>query len=106
MASFRASRENASPIRHVALHNPQCCHATFALHIRLPRSYVAIIEQRKARSRNRPTYEVTEMNVIRNYRSWRRYRETVNELSRLSNHELDDLGIARGEIPYVARRSV
>ena len=46
------------------------------------------------------------MNVIRNYRSWRRYRETVNELNRLSNHELDDLGIARGEIPYVARRSV
>ena len=46
------------------------------------------------------------MNLIRNYRNWRRYRETVNELSRLSNRELSDLGIVRGEIPSVARRSV
>lgn len=46
------------------------------------------------------------MNLIRNYQNWRRYRNTVNELSRLSNHELNDLGIARGEIPYVARKSV
>ena len=46
------------------------------------------------------------MNLIRNYQNWRRYRNTVNELSRLSNHELNDLGIARGEIPYVARKSL
>ena len=46
------------------------------------------------------------MNLIRNYQNWRRYRNTVNELSRLSNHELSDLGIARGEIPYVARKSL
>ncbi len=45
------------------------------------------------------------MNMIRNYRTWRRYRETVSELSRLSNRELSDLGIARGDIPYVARKS-
>ena len=35
------------------------------------------------------------MNLIRNYRNWRRYRETVAELSRLSNRELSDLGISR-----------
>ena len=46
------------------------------------------------------------MNLIRNYRNWRRYRETVNELSRLSNRELNDLGIARGEIPFVARKAI
>ncbi|MBO6901767.1 MAG: DUF1127 domain-containing protein [Rhizobiaceae bacterium] len=46
------------------------------------------------------------MNLIRNYRNWRRYRETVNELNRLSSRELNDLGINRGDIPYVARRSV
>ncbi len=45
------------------------------------------------------------MNLIRNYRNWRRYRDTVNELSRLSNRELNDLGIVRGDIPYVARRT-
>ncbi|MBI1620476.1 DUF1127 domain-containing protein [Aquamicrobium zhengzhouense] len=46
------------------------------------------------------------MNLIRNFRNWRRYRDTVNELSRLSNRELHDLGIARGDIPFIARKSV
>ena len=46
------------------------------------------------------------MNLIRNFRNWRRYRQTVNELSRLSNRELTDLGIARGDIPFVARRAI
>ena len=46
------------------------------------------------------------MNLIRNYRNWRRYRNTVSELNRLSNRELNDLGINRGEIPSVARRSL
>jgi uncharacterized protein YjiS (DUF1127 family) len=44
------------------------------------------------------------MNLLRNYRNWRRYRETINELSRLSNHELSDLGISRSEIVAVAQR--
>jgi uncharacterized protein YjiS (DUF1127 family) len=51
------------------------------------------------------TVEDTTMNLIRNYRNWRRYRDTVNELSRLSNRELNDLGIARGDIPFVARKT-
>lgn len=46
------------------------------------------------------------MNLIRSYRNWRRYRETVSELNRLSNRELADLGIARGNIPYMARRAI
>lgn len=46
------------------------------------------------------------MNLIRNYRNWRRYRETVSELSRLSNRELSDLGIARGDISFVARKAI
>lgn len=46
------------------------------------------------------------MNLIRSYRNWRRYRETVNELSRLSNRELNDLGITRAEINAVAQRTL
>jgi uncharacterized protein YjiS (DUF1127 family) len=38
--------------------------------------------------------------------AWRRYREAVRELSQLSDRELDDIGIRRGDIEYVARRSV
>ncbi|MEQ1952200.1 DUF1127 domain-containing protein [Mesorhizobium yinganensis] len=44
------------------------------------------------------------MNLIRNYRNWRRYRDTVNELSRLSNRELTDLGITRADIAAVAAK--
>ena len=36
----------------------------------------------------------------------RRYREAVTELSKLSDHELSDIGISRGDIEYVARRPV
>ena len=46
------------------------------------------------------------MNLVRSFNEWRRYRETVSELSRLSNRELNDLGISRGDIPFVARRSI
>lgn len=44
------------------------------------------------------------MNLIRNYRNWRAYRDTVNELGRLSNRQLHDLGIIRDEIKTVARK--
>ena len=39
------------------------------------------------------------------YRRWRRYRETVRELESLSTHELNDLGINRGEISRLAREA-
>ena len=47
-----------------------------------------------------------KMNLIRNYRNWRRYRDTVTELGRLSNRELNDLGISRAEIEAVAKRTL
>jgi uncharacterized protein YjiS (DUF1127 family) len=50
--------------------------------------------------------EITTMNLIRNYRNWRTYRATVNELGRLSDRGLADLGISRVEIAEVARKSI
>lgn len=41
--------------------------------------------------------------LIRRYKQWKRYSQTVNELSRLSTRELNDLGISRADIPYIAR---
>lgn len=35
----------------------------------------------------------------------RRYRRTLNELSALNDRELDDIGVVRGELEFVARRS-
>ena len=37
--------------------------------------------------------------------SWRRYRESVRELSRLSDRELADLGIGRADIDAIVRQS-
>lgn len=44
-------------------------------------------------------------NVYGRIQAWRNYRETVDQLSRLSRHELDDLGIAPGDINRIARKS-
>jgi uncharacterized protein YjiS (DUF1127 family) len=37
--------------------------------------------------------------------AWRRYREAIRELAQLSDHELHDIGIVRGDIEFIARRS-
>lgn len=43
--------------------------------------------------------------IVRRYRNWKTYNETCTELMQLSNRELHDLGIRRGDIPYIARRT-
>jgi uncharacterized protein YjiS (DUF1127 family) len=45
------------------------------------------------------------MNLVRSYNNWRRYRETVAELGKLTTRELNDLGINRADIPFVARKA-
>lgn len=46
------------------------------------------------------------MNIARTFNNWRKYRQTVVELGRMSSRELHDLGIARGDIHEVARSAV
>ncbi|MBB3964843.1 MULTISPECIES: DUF1127 domain-containing protein [Rhizobium] len=43
------------------------------------------------------------MNVARSFNNWRKYRQTINELGRMSNRALSDLGINRADIERVAR---
>ncbi len=43
------------------------------------------------------------MNVARSFNNWRKYRQTVSELGRMSNRELHDLGIDRADIRNVAK---
>ena len=46
------------------------------------------------------------MTIARSFNAWRQYRQTVNELGRMSSRELQDLGINRADIRSVARASV
>jgi uncharacterized protein YjiS (DUF1127 family) len=41
--------------------------------------------------------------ILSKIRAYLRYRETVRELSQLSDRELDDLGISRFQIESIAR---
>jgi uncharacterized protein YjiS (DUF1127 family) len=43
--------------------------------------------------------------VVGVFKQWRRYNESVQQLSRLGDRELADLGITRGDIPRVAWES-
>jgi YD repeat-containing protein len=43
--------------------------------------------------------------IVTTYRAWRKYRQTYNELSRLSTRDLADLGINRAEIQSIARQA-
>ncbi|CAH1670098.1 MAG: DUF1127 domain-containing protein [Chelatococcus sp.] len=42
--------------------------------------------------------------ILAKIRSYLRYRDTVRELSRLSDRELNDLGLSRWDIPFIARK--
>ena len=43
------------------------------------------------------------MNLFSTYRNWRNYKVTIDELSRLSNRSLADIGMKRGDIRKVSR---
>jgi uncharacterized protein YjiS (DUF1127 family) len=38
--------------------------------------------------------------------AWRRHRDAVRELSRMSDRELADIGVRRGDIEFIARQHV
>jgi uncharacterized protein YjiS (DUF1127 family) len=46
------------------------------------------------------------MNVARSLNNWRKYRQTMTELGRMTTRELNDLGIDRADIRSVARASI
>lgn len=44
------------------------------------------------------------MSLKQSFNNWRQYRNTCNELYQMSDRELNDIGLARADIPFVARR--
>ena len=71
----------------------QCNHAGTCLHFRLIAHYMSVIE-----------FWSTDMNILRNISAWRRYRATYNQLNRLSDRELNDVGLTRFDIDRIARQ--
>jgi len=43
------------------------------------------------------------MNVVRTINNWINYHRTLNELGRMNNRALQDIGVSRDAIPTVAR---
>jgi uncharacterized protein YjiS (DUF1127 family) len=52
-----------------------------------------------------PSERGLKMNLTRSFNNWRKYRQTVSELGRMTNRELHDLGIDRSDIHRVAREA-
>lgn len=67
-------------------------------------TYVLVIGALQRRTGRDP--KERKMKLITSYASWRKYRETCSELNRLSERELGDIGMSRGDIPFVARRAL
>lgn len=44
------------------------------------------------------------MTLLQSFRAWRGYHKAIGELDRMSDRELSDLGITRGQIRQVVRR--
>jgi uncharacterized protein YjiS (DUF1127 family) len=65
-----------------------------------PRPYFAGNEIHRPR---RPTRGFAMFaSFVRAIRAWKRYHQSVNELNRLGDRELADIGISRSDIPRVA----
>ena len=82
------------------------CIARSALGICAAHHYLKLMKLRDAIVPSKTNQEEMIMNIARSFTNWRKYRQTINELGRMSNRELSDLGINRSEIPYVARQAV
>jgi uncharacterized protein YjiS (DUF1127 family) len=85
------------------LHHSQGCHAKSAS--AKFGVFVLRIGQWTIQSETDSKSKETKVNIVRAYNNWRRYRSTVAELGLLSSRELNDLGISRGDIPFIAKQS-
>lgn len=77
-----------------------------ALHKSIEPTYMLVIGTPRWRTAQQRDQRRVSMNLIRSYASWRKYRETCVELNKLSERELSDIGMSRGDIPFVARRAI
>ena len=61
--------------------------------------------QRRGWQAGKTPKRIKTMNIARTLNNWRKYRQTVSELDRMSNRGLSDLGIDRSDIRRLARQA-
>src|SRR6185436_20824772 len=99
MASLSENTRSVMHLRHCSL-------TGFVLLLCIAQTYLCIARQERRPSPN--GWQIQELPMFVSYilakvQAYFRYRETVRELSLLSDRELTDLGIARIQIDSIAR---
>jgi uncharacterized protein YjiS (DUF1127 family) len=69
-------------------------------------SHHLAVQYRQPARANRNKKMISLKTISEKLKARRRYRAAVGELSKLSDHELSDIGISRGDIEYVAQRPI
>jgi uncharacterized protein YjiS (DUF1127 family) len=64
------------------------------------------VQQKTLEFAKKETKMTTLKTISEKLTAWRRYREAVRELSQLTDRELGDIGIRRGDIESIVRQSV
>lgn len=83
------------------------CHTGLSLHLFRDAAYITAMRLGGAQKRSATEIEKRHiMNITRSLNNWRKYRQTVTELGRMTDRELRDLGIGREDIRRVARQAV
>jgi uncharacterized protein YjiS (DUF1127 family) len=78
-----------------------CCDAAFIfLHCIISPMYSGECFEPVSRERERD--KMLTAKLIRWFRAWTRYRQSLRELAQLDDRELTDIGISRSEIPDIA----
>jgi uncharacterized protein YjiS (DUF1127 family) len=65
----------------------------------------ADVARRERRDEKKETVMYLVSGLVRMFRAWRRYNESLRELNRLDDRELADIGISRSDIQRIAWES-
>jgi uncharacterized protein YjiS (DUF1127 family) len=84
------------------MQNAQSCSAAKVLLHCTMAHYLPYTNRRGIRPYRQRVNAMIFSHILRAYKQWRRYNESLSQLNRLGDRELADIGITRGDIPRVA----
>jgi uncharacterized protein YjiS (DUF1127 family) len=84
------------------MQSAHCCGATLLLFIWPNRTIFTVVRIHRHRAGPKRKKLAMFANLVRLIRSWNSYNRSVNELSRLGDRELADIGVSRSDIVRVS----